>query len=120
MLYDPKWEVKIDSSVVEILRSAKNIISDPAHWTCETYARDAGAREIGVECRAAISFCSIGALARALGVNTREAEDSDAYGNLEAAAEEQGYPYPHDLNDKAGHARAMEMFDRAIELASLA
>lgn len=117
MLYDPKWEVKIDTDIVRILRSAKRMISDPRHWTCGEYARTARGNPIGVECAAAVSFCSIGALALASGLSVKAAEDSPACGFLDAAAKEKNYCWVHSLNDGGGHEMAMAMFDRAIELA---
>lgn len=114
MLYDPKWEV--ETGIVTVLRSAKNLIADPRRWTCGEYARDATGRHTDVDDKSAVSFCSVGALAVVLGVGVRQAEKSPACQYLEKAAAEQGIPYAHQVNDK-GHAKAMAMFDRAIELA---
>lgn len=118
MLYNQKWDVAIDSDVVSVLRAAKQIISDPSRWTCGEYARTSRGKCIGVECDAAVSFCSIGALASALGSDVDAAENSAAYKLLHRVATEESYWSVASLNDQGGHAAAMSMFDRAIEIAS--
>lgn len=120
MLYDPKWDVLIDSAAVVALRAAKQIISNPERWTCGEYARTSTGHYVGVENPSAVSFCSIGALAIACGTSVKLAEETEAYTFLANASIEQGYNWPHDLNDKGGHAKAMAMFDRAIALAEAA
>jgi hypothetical protein len=119
MLYDKRWdkpEVKSDNETVTALLTARGIVSDPKKWTCGDYAKDSYGRWVGTTNPSAVSFCSVGALAVAMGVAVREAEDSGAGKYLVMAAREQGCEYAHDLNDK-GHASALAMFDRAIELA---
>lgn len=118
MLYDLKWDAKIGNEIVQILRRAKDLISNPRYWTCGEYARDSRRGGVDSGNSAAVSFCSIGALAVASGLSVKETEESGgAYSYLSAAATEQGFREPHMLNDEGGHTKAMAMFDRAIELA---
>lgn len=120
MLYDKRWdktEIKADNEIVTALRKAREIISDPTKWTCGNYAIDSDGRWVGTDNPSAVSFCSVGALAVVLGLPVRKAEESGACKFLVRAAEEQGCQYAHDVNDK-GHAHAIAMFDRAIDLAS--
>lgn len=121
MLAREEWsipKVEAESDVVSVLRAAKQIISDPSRWTCGEYARTSRGNCVGVETAAAVSFCSVGALALACGLSIRCTEDSPAYGHLRAAAAEQNYIDVHLLNDGGGHDAAMAMFDRAIDLAA--
>jgi hypothetical protein len=118
MLYNKDWdklEVKVENAVA-ILRKARAVISNPKHWTCGEYARASNHRVVDVDNPSAVSFCSVGALAFVSGLTVKEAEDSKACQYLEKAALEQGGIFAHTVNDR-GHARAMTMFDRAIELA---
>lgn len=112
-------------STVEILQKARDLISDPARWTQDAYARDEHGRE-GAEpndCDA-VCFCSLGAIYRTTSIDIAEylpysvtlnlaqemqAVETDTRGKCER--------YIADFNDGHTHAEVLAAFDRAIEKA---
>jgi hypothetical protein len=95
----------------ELLTQARDLIADENNWTTVFYARgeDGEPLDTGFDPRA-VRFCAVGACDR-----TRA---SEAW--LRRAAKEL-FPTmsgPASVNDRLGHAAAMQMFDRAIEIAT--
>lgn len=52
------------SKTVEVLKAARELISDPAHWTKGRFARTEKGSPINYESPSAVCFCSAGALMR--------------------------------------------------------
>jgi hypothetical protein len=92
--------------VVEQLKAARELISDPEHWCRGAYARRKNGSECNSWSKSAHSFCALGAF-RGYGDN--------AWRTLNLAAKNMGFLSAHHLNDSTDHATVMEMFDRAIE-----
>lgn len=51
-------------NVVEVLEAARNLISDPEHWTIEVCARDKDYQACGSKDPRATEWCAIGAIVR--------------------------------------------------------
>lgn len=101
-------------TVVEILRAAREKISDPAHWTTRDYARDHRGLSADLLSNDAFCWCALGALWAA----SEGAEvfiESRANKLLLSAAGEirSGFGIV-EVNDTLGHQAVLNMFDRAI------
>jgi hypothetical protein len=59
------------SELLTIVRSARDLISDPAKWNSRTYAEDAQGHWVPVGSDRAVSFDLRGALVRAAGISSR-------------------------------------------------
>jgi hypothetical protein len=107
-----------DRSVVDVLRAAKERISDPERWTTGSYARDAAGLRTDANSQRACSWCGVGAvlveLDLALGMDAHcHPVGRVAVGLLEQAAEN-AVPF---VNDQLGHAAILSTYDAALELA---
>ena len=108
---------------LQSLTAARALIADPKHWTKNTYAKDVEGRSVPATDPEAFCFCSVGALYK---VNDVEHMCQGLPGRsfLFKAAFEVSTKYfrdtqgPITLNDKVEHAIVMEMYDRAITLAT--
>lgn len=106
-------------SVAQMLKDAKALIADPAHWTQGTPARDASGKPLSnEESPAAVCWCSIGALAR-----VANADPAPLY-HLYPVARHYLYKATAgasiiNFNDTHTHAEVMELWDKAIQLAEV-
>jgi hypothetical protein len=104
----------MDSTELQILRRARELISDPERWTTELAARDECNGSVAPWDESAVCWCAVGAMERAahdLGVRV----SSNAY----SAAMERLYALsPHNsvvqVNDVEGHAAVLALFDKAL------
>jgi hypothetical protein len=108
---------------VDVLKQAKKIISDPAHWTQRSFARNKDGKVAVVASSDAISFCALGAMRRAsyelgyplpAGHFLYEAPMT-AIKLLEQAALNLYRTPISNVNDNFGYKEVMKCFDRAIE-----
>lgn len=102
--------------VLEVLETARVILTKPENWTRKAYARDARGERVSPKAHQAKCFCSIGALDRAGGRFGRPELGliSDARRYLTTAAGMNVEEY----NDRPSttHADVINLFGRAIEL----
>lgn len=105
----------------EALQKAKALIQSPERWIQGNYARDKEGNAVLTTDPAACAFCARGALLKAYDCSqtdpTREYKLADTI-LFQASCQ----ILPHatgvvHVNDQYGHAKALEMFDRAIVLA---
>lgn len=96
-------------NTVDILKKAREIISDESRWTQGAYARTGKGRLIGPHCRGAVCFCSVGAIFKASGLDWGylpsrivSAFGFDDEGKIAL------------FNDKNTHGSVLKMFDKAI------
>jgi len=96
---------------IEVIRRAREIISDPTKWTQGTYARDkyGNCTDPGMEnaCR----WCALGAVVQAsieLGV-----DDGIGSASVDRLIDAAGGPVTT-INDNQGHAAVLALFDKAI------
>lgn len=99
-------------STAEVLRRARALIEKPENWTQESYAADAQGNGIsdpndGAACR----FCSVGAVARVLGIDGSLAEVHHAVKVLNDCTDSGGII---DFNDSRSHAELLAVWDDAI------
>lgn len=113
--------VKTDNDFVAILKAAKAVIDQPAHWITGHYCR--GIDESGYliinNPEKGVQFCALGALWKTLGGTSftyimKKVLELPAGVFLHVAARELGFTTVVMLNDNAGHAVVMQMFDNAI------
>jgi len=99
-----------ERSLVDVLRAAKERISDPERWTQGTAA--CGSDRRPCEYEEAARFCALGSL---------DFECiplyQDTYPLLYGAAQELFGQGVSAVNDRLGHTATLAVFDRAIELA---
>ena len=96
-------------TTVEILRAARELISDPARWTRGKYGATATGNHVRGDDPQAIRWCAYGAIEKVVGNSSWDAEMI-----LSEAA------HPHvviHINDELGHAAVLDLYDRAIALA---
>jgi len=114
---------------VQALTAARELLSNKAKWTTRLYAKGKHKESVDPISEEATCFCSLGALMRVNG------HSKDIYDRLdgglagedalhEAAtrmirkyARNEGVNGTVGFNDQYGHAKVLEMFDLAIELA---
>ncbi len=102
----------------QLLVRAKEIITDPAKWTTNTYARDAEGRHVGPEEPCAACFCTYGAAYRAAAeLRSPRAAVDEAFRSLQTEAL---YRFPKRasvslVNDTLGHEAALQLLGYAIE-----
>ena len=99
-----------ERSTVEILRAARERISDPEHWCTEVLAKSASGAAVAPFDSSACQWCARGAC-EAGGEDARHL----AVGLLYEAAGP-GVSVT-DLNDTEGHEAALNLLDKAISLA---
>jgi len=105
------------------LLAARALITDPANWTQEAYARNVRGDSVLPLDPDAKCFCTMGAMYRANGINgTDQHVPGRGFLNKAVRALQLDKPNlvatgPIDLNDHTDHATALEMFDVAIVLA---
>lgn len=114
-----------ERSVVDVLRAAKERISDTGRWTTECYAADRSGATVIATSQSACSWCAIGSVLAELridlGMDARHHPVARAaIAALDRAAgidrSVPGGPITA-LNDQAGHPAVIQAFDRAIKLA---
>jgi hypothetical protein len=106
----------------ELLRAARALIQDPAHFTQRTLARDAAGRSALPWEDEAVAFAVYGALVRsAYDLLPGEAVYSVAFQTaahfVRSAAVERGRMHWVAVNDQLGHEAVLAIVDRAIEWA---
>jgi hypothetical protein len=97
------------TEIVEVLKKARGLISDPKHWTQGTFAKDAYGREVDPEDDQAICFCAIGAIHAAAGGMNEDC--GRAIWDLRIRTPERSVS---EFNDHRSHAEVLELFDDAI------
>lgn len=111
---------------LEIMKEAREILTNPAQWTQGVYARDEAGCGVNWEDEAATCFCALGAIRKAGGEEWLYVDDA-AIELLVAALPSDWKqktdgmpPRPHYYNDDEAttHADVLAWFDRAIEIAS--
>jgi hypothetical protein len=100
-------------TVVEILRAAREKISNPEHWTTQDFAKDSSGMPVRWSSDRAVCWCALGAI-RASAPSVLEAFSAEdvldkAVRFVSPATD--GVP---ELNDQVGHAAVMQAFDTAI------
>lgn len=108
-------------STVEILRAAKERISDPSKWCRVFHARDASNNGADPTSDKACRWCARGALLAECGINS-SATANEAERRLYVPADEllrrAAGPQPViNLNDGGQHDAVMALYDKAIALA---
>ncbi|NTJ67561.1 hypothetical protein G6M50_06255 [Agrobacterium rhizogenes] len=101
-------------NTVEILKKARELLSDEKRWTKGFYAVDIDGYAAHVDGNEACQFCAIGAIARVSGMTGAEAEGSKSAEMLaKAAGIDRGCHVPS-FNDDHTHAEILDLFDCAI------
>jgi hypothetical protein len=105
---------------LEVLKGARELLSDEDRWTQGVYARDDQCDEVGALDQDATCWCLVGALVRASG---RESEDYDHEPAVKLIARSlggRGEGAVAHFNDAARHPEVIAALDRAIEQAEQA
>lgn len=100
-------------TAAEILRAARDLISDPKKWTIGNDARSATGRSVMANSPRAVCWCAQGAVHRAGADLDAERQ---AFIALRRAARrfDPGFSEPFEVNDGCGHEATLMMFDYAI------
>lgn len=102
----------------EQLQAARELLSDKARWTTGWFAHDKDNEEVDSGDPAAVCWCAFGAINKVAERFIERGEGANEF--LERAALEIGGTpsNPARVNDRLGYEATLQMFDRAIELAS--
>jgi hypothetical protein len=98
-------------TTLEILKAARDLISDPEHWTKRANARDSYGEIIGCSQPEAVRWCAYGALNKVSRGDS--ATIRKAYDYLMGVNNFQGTTL-EGINDVWGHMRIISAFDAAI------
>lgn len=114
----------------ENLMAARDLISDPKHWTTRTEARTINGEITSPTAYNAFSFCAYGAINRILdlGIALRLRHLPAQRGSIRVQEKEKAYlkraaSLLYDetrvsfVNDNLGHSTIMDVYDEAIRLA---
>jgi hypothetical protein len=101
---------------VKILVSALEMISDERHWAKGVSAVDSSGAPVKATDRRAVAWCAVGALERAAGDDSELFESCLEF--LREASLQLFRCDPAVINDRTNHAGLVEMYTRAIQLAS--
>jgi hypothetical protein len=100
---------------LEVLRGARELISDPERWTQGEYARNAEHEAVNFLSPEACRWCLVGALAKASG------RDPDDHEPAMACVAHLLRPWSRNVlvaitsfNDESEHAKALALLDEAI------
>lgn len=99
----------------EILRKARELISDPTHWTQKAFARGPDGRSVDDSDPRACSWCSLGALIKVTGENFPRGElvleraVRELHPGIDTASIVR-------FNDTRSHSEVLAVWDRAIEI----
>lgn len=104
-------------SKIQILKAAKALIADPANWTQGVSARGKSGRQVNVDGRAAVCFCSIGAIKR---VCIDSGNFDNYYETVRFVNKIEGGDGFVVFNDNHTHSEVMALWDRAIAAAEVA
>lgn len=108
-----------DHSARRILKRARALIADPAHWTQRTLARDEKGVPMPFWDQRAVSWCMIGAVDKCGGLASGWIVEI-AWQYVNSAIVEMGLTRNSvgQLNDTTDHATVLAVLDRAIALAT--
>lgn len=110
--------------ISEVLKAARELITDPKRWTQGWFARTIQDGQVGPEHKFAVCFCSLGALYKAEPGLWQLEEDGDGDGQettSDAIEFLQKFCDGHHgmdiamFNDNRTHKEVLELFDKAIE-----
>ena len=107
------------STTLQILRQARELLSEESRWTQEAYARDVEGRVLYPNNPNATCFCAVGALRKVTGIESdMEPQVYDPLCELINTAEMRGcVSCIPDYNDAMSrtHAEVLDLFDRTIQ-----
>jgi hypothetical protein len=96
-------------TTLELLKAARALISDPAHWTQRAFGRDATGRPVITGRSAqAVCWCAAGAIQHVTADYRQEARV------LDALAGGASLGLIGDTNDWGGHPAVLALYDAAI------
>lgn len=100
---------------VDVLRQARELITDSERWTQNEFARDFRGTAVSPRSELAVCWCAMGAVSRVGDNKFWLRVETKRY--LEIASQELFETFPERVNDTLGHEAVLRMYDRAIELA---
>jgi hypothetical protein len=103
------------SPELQVLRRAREIISDPGRWTQGTFARDEDGNSCDPRDDFACRWCALGAVTKAAVI--LGADDGIGSGAVDLLYEAQPLATVVAINDIQGHEAILALFDRALEAA---
>ena len=91
---------------LEILKAARKLLADPAHWTQRVYARDKNESEVRPWSKEACQFCALGAVFKFIGTDDFEHPATQALYQKAVSITI--------VNDVKGHDAVLQLFDEVI------
>lgn len=105
-------------TTLEILKAARELLSDEKRWTQHAFAKEADGKSCDYDSPAAVCWCAAGAIGKVYGGDTLTDRAMEAQALLAGSdvlhelGEESSVT---NLNDSGTHAEVLALFDRAIE-----
>ena len=95
---------------LETLKAARDLISDPARWTKNLFARDKSGKYVNPQSKEAVCFCSLGAIERFAGRKMLGEFEK----HLDDVCKRLFGTNVISFNDTHVHAEVLALFDAAI------
>jgi len=108
-----------ERSTVEVLKAARERISDPERWTRNQYARSETRLHTEPNSPDAVGWCANGSILAEVdaGAFFELGNDSPGVDAADLLIRASGGRPTSTINDRDGHAAVMALYDRAIQLA---
>lgn len=103
-----------DTRTIEVLRGARELISDPERWTRGTLARDKDDCVVRPQSPAAVKWCVVGALYHECPAGLHPLQVARCIRSALNALSAATSANPSDVNDNGGHKRVLALCARAI------
>lgn len=102
--------------ISEVLKAARELITDPKRWTQGAFARTIKDGRVSPEHEFAVCFCSFGALYKVQpGEWTKASESVPAHEFINRFCVATHHVDLAHFNDNRTHKEVLELFDKAIE-----
>ena len=108
----------MNTTALDVLKEASDLLSDPERWTQRTYAEDADGFDVAPQHPAACRWCAIGALRRKFGTdNLLDDQVSIAIEILVESSYDLFFRPITSVNDDSAHAHSnvLQCYREAIE-----
>jgi hypothetical protein len=100
---------------VEVLKAARDRITEPEHWTVGYNATNKYGQSVGYNSPEAVSFCALGAILRELDYVEIDVTDTVLESLEDIAHKWFSLPSIQRVNDLLGHEAILRVYDEAIK-----
>ena len=99
---------------LELYKEARQILSDPTHWTIGSFARSKTGRDVSPLDPEAVSFCLLGVLAKVNGLNRKYNDTHDLSSYIRSHLPEGANLVCFNDDPLTKHEDVLDLLDRTI------